>query len=155
MEIQFEQFKNLVLENKKQEIKVFFEFPINGVDLWYKVLSDSDIQKANTEKPISEVDFNNYFDKIFSRNFKDCLEGLNTHQLFDSGQFSTKFIAFNQGDLVGKSQMVAVYLDNELTLTIHIILQHNSDEGDSEHTEIFTFKNINQRLRFTSFNMAG
>lgn len=155
IEIQFNQFKKLVLEGKKEGVKVFFEFPIKSVDLWYKVLTDDEIERANTDSPFNEKDFTTYFDRLFTKIFKECLSTINSRQLFDIGKYSTNFIGFEEKNFTGKSQIKATYSSNELRLTVNTIIRDKSDKVQTEHTEIYIFKIIDKRLKFAAFFMAG
>lgn len=151
---QFNQLKKSVVESKKEDAKVFFDFPIKNDDLWYKVLNDKDVEKY-LGKSFTEKDFEVYFNKMFVNSFKDCLSDIDTSQLLKNGKFSSNFVIYRENDFFVKSQIEASYSNGELKLIFNSIIQNNTKEFISEHTEGYILKIINHRLKFASFYMAG
>lgn len=151
---QFNQFRKFVIEGKKNDVKVFFDFPIKSDDLWYKVLDDKEVEK-HLGNPFSEKDFETYFDNIFINSFKECLSDIDVQQLFDNGKFSSKSVTSKENDYLLKSQIEASYSNGELKLVFNSVIQNKASEFEAEHTEGYTFKVLDNRLKFAIFYMAG
>jgi hypothetical protein len=154
LKIQFNQFKRFVIEGKISDVKVFFDFPVKGDDLWYKVLDDKEVEK-HLGNPFTEKDFEIYFDNIFINSFKECLSDIDVQKLFDSGKFSSKSVTSKENDYLVKSQIEATYSNGELKLVFNSVIQNNTSEFEAEHTEGYTFKVLDYRLKFATFYMAG
>jgi len=151
---QFNHFKKFVIEGGVEEAKVFFDFPIKSDDLWYKVLDDEAVEKQ-LGNLFNEKDFEIYFDNIFNKSFKECLSDIDVQQLFDSGKFSSKFVTSRENGYLVKNQIEATYSNSELRLIFNSIIQNQSNEFEADHTEIYTFVIIGNRLKFSAFYMAG
>ena len=154
VENQFNLFKKFVVNGKKNEAKMFFDFPIKSDDLWYKVLDDEAVEKQ-LGNLFNEKDFEIYFDKIFNKSFKECLSDIDVQQLFEHGKFSTKLVTAKENSYLVKNQIEATYSNGELRLIFNSILQNQANEFEAEHTEFYTFVVIGNKLKFSSFNMAG
>ena len=53
---QFNQLKEAIIKGEKNRIKLYFDFPINNSDFWYKVLDDDEVD-SYIDKPFIEKDF--------------------------------------------------------------------------------------------------
>lgn len=151
---QFVRFREFVIGNKKNDTKAFFDFPIKNDDLWYKVLEENEVDKY-IGSPFTEKDFEIYFDSIFTESFKKCLSNIDIEQLFNSGKFSTNFVVSRENNYLVKNQIEATYSNGELKLTFNSVVQDNADETEAEHTEIYIFNFISNRLKLETFYMAG
>lgn len=151
---QFKQFRKCVIEDRKNDAKIFFDFPIKSDDLWYKSLDDKEVEK-HLGNAFTERDFETYFDKIFIKAFKESLSDIDVQQLFDIGKFKTKYVVSKENDYLVKCQMETTYSNNELKLVFSSVFQNKANEFEAEHTEIYAFNVSGNRFKFATFYMAG
>lgn len=151
---QFDRFINSVIEGEKNDVKVFFDFPIKSDDLWYKVLDDTAVEN-HLGTFLNEKDFEDYFDKIFTTSLKECLSAIDVKQLFDNGKFTTEPFTSKENGYLVENQIEATYSNNEVRLVFNSIVQDNENELNAEHAEIYIFNVVENRLKLSSFYMAG
>lgn len=140
-----------IIDNEKDKIKAYFDFPIISDDIWYKVLGDN--QEKYSDKEFNKKDFDIYFNQLFTNEFKQCLSKIDFDQLSIHKHYETEYIHYKENDYQVKSNVSIILLDNELKIEFRSLTQ--VDAKEYEHTEIFTFALQNCQLKFVSFTMAG
>ena len=148
---QFNQLKEAIIKGEKNRIKSYFDFPINNSDFWYKVLDDEEVE-SYIDKPFIEKDFYNYYDRIFTKEFKACLSSVNVGILSKKGAFRTPFLIDKDKRYFTKNQIYATCNQNELKLKFISVVQDEIENGD--HTEIYTFKLFKGKLKLVNSYMT-
>jgi len=94
---QFRTFRDDVFQNKKEDLKQFFDFPILNTynEIWYHVTVGDPVTKDYPNDkviPFSASDLDTYFPKLFPKLFIKCLLKIKSEELFEAGSFDTPFI---------------------------------------------------------------
>jgi hypothetical protein len=151
---QFNLFRKCVIENRKIDIKQFFDFPIISDDIWYKVIGEKEVE-SHLGNAFTEGDFETYFDMIFIKSFKESLSDIDVQQLFDIGKFNTKYAVSKENEYLVTSHIEATNYNNELTLIFRSVIKNKANEFVAEHTEFYIFNIRGNIIKFTTFYMAG
>lgn len=153
--IEFEAFRTAVSQRSVSKTKRFFNFPLEGNDIWYKVIENETLLEKKLNTPFTERDFDKYFDVLFPKAFQFGLSKVDTKQLSD--RKSTKTIGFKSKENVHivTSYMTASYTGESLILTVNSTLNDTDNQILAEHQDFYCFRFENKKLIFEKFYMAG
>ena len=110
--------KKAIITGDKEGVKGFIKFPITskGNEIWYlansRLVMDIDPKKI---KPFTEEDFDKYFYAIFTIDFSQTLEKLDTEKFFSTGKGSSPEIEVVKDT---KSKLTAIYEKGNLKLDL-------------------------------------
>jgi len=159
----FRQFRDAIFHRDKTKAKAFFNFPIKDEsnEIWYLAYSENDksIDKlGNIAKPFTEVDFDKYFDNIFSKNFVKSLLQIKVDELYKKGTFDTSELKDSSTTCILLSSYDKT--EHSLQLNLNSNTPINDDKGQpieaGEFSIIYYFEITKQgHIKFKKIMLAG
>lgn len=146
---------NAIRSNNCDMLKTFFTFPINNQYIWYKVLSDSELENRNVSQPFTDKDFEKYCNKFFDIDIEKAIGTLNFDKLSveDEKFIKSDTISVQNGTYLNKCVLSINFNDKDVILSILSNLYDENNEFLSEHIYKYYFTVLNNRLLFSSFEM--
>lgn len=159
----FRQFRDAIYQRNKIKAKIFCDFPIlnENNELWKLVyLGKNNINIPNNVKPFTEIDFDSFFDKIFTKRFINCILKIKTDELYKNGKFTT--IYFNDSLTSTTYYIDAVYDKSENKIELNLLSNtdykdENGEKLDGGEFSIVYFLSIekNGHIKFKKVRLAG
>lgn len=152
----FRAFRTAVYQADKTKVKSFIDFPImnENNEIWYLVNPENE-NLSDKIKPFTEKDFDQYFGKLFTKEFKDCIQKIKTQELYNTGYFET--IEFHNGKETAY-KMYATVDKKERSLTLNLafktMIKDSNDAGESNILYYFKIEQ-NEALKFIQVRLAG
>lgn len=146
----FQEFANAILEDDREKVKSFFDFPIRskGNEIWFVADSKFVMEMNQTDiVPFSETDFDKYYSSIFAIDFRKTLQKLNFEEFFLKEKASSPEIEVIEDS---KSKLYASYNNTlkKLTLTLTTIIK-TKREHDTEYNIFYEFDLLkDQKFKF-------
>lgn len=155
----FRQFRTAIYQADKTKVKSFINFPImnENNEIWYLIYPEDD-KLTDKIKPFTKKDFDKYFGKLFTKEFKNCIQKIKTQQLYTTGHFETIELSDGKGTTY---KMYATVDKKEMTLSLNLafnILKSNNEEAaDVQESNILYYFKIkkNGELKFIQVRLAG
>ncbi|SHF28971.1 hypothetical protein SAMN04488522_102721 [Pedobacter caeni] len=161
----FKNFRTAVYQKDLLKLKTYFNFPINGdnTELWPVCdLSEADWieRKAKVPNPetFRETDFDQYYTRIFNKDFVKCILKIKSAILIQS--LESKSPEFMGEDY--RYQLYAQFNPEDQTLQLNMAFSNKAkdEEGnyvsEGEHNVIYTFKILEgKKLQFEKIQLAG
>jgi hypothetical protein len=158
----FRQFRDALYRADKSKAKAFFDFPFTNEtnEIWYLAYAGNDeaIDKLGaTVKPLTEKDFDKYFNKLFSPELIKCLLPIKTDELYKKGKSESPEV--KSGSTTYKLYATYTKADStiELNLATKTSYKVSATEYDaSESNYIYYFQVLpNGHIKFKKLLMAG
>ena len=146
----FREFSNAILENDRERVKSFFDFPIRskGNEIWFLADSKFVMEMNSTDiVPFTEADFDEYYHSIFSTDFIKTLQKLSLEEFFLNEKASSPEIEVVKDS---KSKLFASYNNTlkKLTLTLSAIIK-TKGEHDTGFSVFYEFDLLkDQKIKF-------
>jgi hypothetical protein len=159
----FRQFRDAVYQNNKEKARAFVDLPIavGNNHIWglaYGLNSPAFENMGGKAKPFTEADFNKYFNKIFGKEFINCILKIKTEELYKTGEYAT--ITF-EDSLASKSYgMIATWHRPDNTLMLNIlsrtVYEEDGNDAVGEFAIIYIFE-VTKRghIKLKSVALAG
>ena len=144
------------LKNKNcNAVKTFFNFPVRNEYIWYKVLSEKELEDKDVLKLFTEKDFDTYCNKLFGSEIKDAVNTLNLNTFSLSENFHVRSDSIiSQHDMYMYKSVLSIYFDGiNLELDVLSSIYDKNGEYLSEHIDKYSFRMLNDSLRFVNFEM--
>lgn len=136
-------------------LKLYFTFPVNNQYIWYKVLSENELENKNVSQPFTCKDFEKYYNNFFDIDLDEAIATLNFDNFFVDGVNCIKSdtISVQNGPYLNKFVLLINLNDNDVIFSILSNLYDENNELLSEHTDKYYFVFFNKRLHFSNFEM--
>ncbi|SHN33851.1 hypothetical protein [Chitinophaga sp. CF418] len=154
----FRQFRDAVYQGDKEKAKAYVELPISGKnsEIWYLAYGLN--SAASKEKAFTEADFYKYFNRIFGKEFINCILKIKTEELYKTGEYTT--IEF-EDSLASKSYgMIATWRKPDNTLMLNMLSRtvyvEDGNEQVGEFAVIYIFEVTKKgHIKLKSVALAG
>lgn len=159
----FKAFRDAVYKDDTAKLKSFFKFPVLNPanEIWYLVLSEKEGEAkslAATITPFTEMDFNNYYKKLFPAAFVKALLKIKSAELFNKGEAES-------AEIKDSTATIKMYASVEkakkiLSLSLAYNTEWKEESGEvmdgGESTVIYSFRILkNGHLQFMYVQLAG
>lgn len=158
-------FRDALYQGNREKLRIFFNFPIRNEnnELWQLAQSgDDEIVNWDIDKivPMSESQFNQYFDRIFPKAFINALLKVKTDSLYRFGTYETTEIK----DEKEYYKMYADYDSETKLLQLHLAYRTPIKQFDgenyfiecSEFSVVYYFNVIQHKMiQFKQVRLAG
>lgn len=146
---------NAIKNENCDELKTFFSFPVNNQYIWYKVLSENELDSKNLSEPFTDKDFEKYCNKFFDTEIEKTISTLNFNKLSVESENCIKSdtISVQNGIYINKCVLSINFNDKDVVLSILSNLYDENNEFLSEHIDKYYFTVLNNRLLFSNFQM--
>ncbi len=146
----FQEFVNAILEDDREKVKSFFDFPIRskGNEIWW--IADTRFVMEMDQKnivPFTEDDFDKYYSSIFLIDFRKTLEKLSLGEFFLKEKASSPKMEIVKDS---KSILHATFEKTKQKLTLNLSTTINvKGQSNTEFSIYYEFDILkDQKLRF-------
>jgi len=130
----FRQFRDAVYQNNREKAKVFADLPIKDEnnDIWYLSGGSWEAKEklGSKVKPFTETDFVKCFNRLFPKEFINCLLKIKTDELYKTGGYRTQIIEDSLA--LKRYSMDVTYDESDNTLTLSLITITVYKEEDNQ-----------------------
>lgn len=154
----FKNFRNAVYNKDPEQLKSYFEFPLNAdsSQIWSAIDTEGKRQGADSNH-FNEEDFNKHYHELFPAEFLKCLLKIKSAKLYSTGENASP--EFNEND-----QLFTLYTNfYKDTQELHLNMAYGGglDENgervsEGEHNIIYVFTVTDHKhLKFKKIVFAG
>lgn len=157
----FRQFRDAVYQADKKKARAFANLPFTGEynNIWQLAYDFEQAEKLERKgTPFTETDFYKHFNKLFPKDFINCLLKIKTEELYKVGEYTT--VTFEDSTASKSYMMIATWNKPDNTLMLNLssrtIFKQGEDEEVGEFSVIYIFEITRKgHIKFKAVGLAG
>jgi len=135
-----------------ERLKAYFTFPVANQYIWYKVLSDNEIERTNIAKLFTEKDFEHYCNKFFDTEIETSINTINI-EAFSNDNLTSDTVVVRDGIYLNKCVLSINFNNDSVLFSVLSNIYDENEEFLSEHVDKYYFTLVDNKLMFSNFEM--